>query len=175
MLKKKRIIPIIAGLAIIIIIATIIIPLIANKSNSAKIVTSSQLEKAVNISDLSTAEFVYNGIAEKYNIKYDASVKVGINMNDIDFNIDNSNKTITPILPEIKINSISVDESSLSYIPKNPDMELNEILDCCQIDAQNEASNTDELYDTAKENLQTVVEALLKPITDTKGYKIKWD
>ena len=48
-------------------------------------------------------------------------------------------------------------------------MELNEILDCCQIDAQNEASNTDELYDTAKENLQTVVEALLKPITDTKG------
>lgn len=184
MLKKKRIIPIIAGLAIIIIIATIIIPIIANKSNSAKIVTSSQLEKAVNISDLSTAEFVYNGIAEKYkddnpekekyNIKYDASVKVGINMNDIDFNIDNSNKTITPILPEIKINSISVDESSLSYIPKNPDMELNEILDCCQIDAQNEASNTDELYDTAKENLQTVVEALLKPITDTKGYKIKW-
>ena len=153
MLKKKRIIPIIAGLAIIIIIATIIIPIIANKSNSAKIVTSSQLEKAVNISDLSTAEFVYNGIAEKYkddnpekekyNIKYDASVKVGINMNDIDFNIDNSNKTITPILPEIKINSISVDESSLSYIPKNPDMELNEILDCCQIDAQNEASNTD--------------------------------
>lgn len=185
MLKKKRIIPIIAGLAIIIIIATIIIPIIANKSNSAKIVTSSQLEKAVNISDLSTAEFVYNGIAEKYkddnpekekyNIKYDASVKVGINMNDIDFNIDNSDKTITPILPEIKINSISVDESSLSYIPKNPDMELNEILDCCQIDAQNEASNTDELYDTAKENLQTVVEALLKPITDTKGYKIKWD
>ena len=96
MLKKKRIIPIIAGLAIIIIIATIIIPIIANKSNSAKIVTSSQLEKAVNISDLSTAEFVYNGIAEKYkddnpekekyNIKYDASVKVGINMNDIDFN-----------------------------------------------------------------------------------------
>ena len=56
MLKKKRIIPIIAGLAIIIIIATIIIPIIANKSNSAKIVTSSQLEKAVNISDLSTAE-----------------------------------------------------------------------------------------------------------------------
>ena len=106
MLKKKRIIPIIAGLAIIIIIATIIIPIIANKSNSAKIVTSSQLEKAVNISDLSTAEFVYNGIAEKYkddnpekekyNIKYDASVKVGINMNDIDFNIDISNKTITP-------------------------------------------------------------------------------
>ena len=98
MLKKKRIIPIIAGLAIIIIIATIIIPIIANKSNSAKIVTSSQLEKAVNISDLSTAEFVYNGIAEKYK-------------------------------------------------DDNPE----------------------------KENLQTVVEALLKPITDTKGYKIKWD
>ena len=63
MLKKKRIIPIIAGLAIIIIIATIIIPIIANKSNSAKIVTSSQLEKAVNIclpQNLYTTELLKN-------------------------------------------------------------------------------------------------------------------
>lgn len=49
-------------------------------------VTSTQLKKAVNIENLSSAEFVYNGIAEKhkdnsdeieYRVAYEATVKVG--------------------------------------------------------------------------------------------------
>ena len=40
---------------------------------------------------------------EKYNIKYDASVKVGINMNDIDFNIDNSKNIVSKLLIGVSI------------------------------------------------------------------------
>ena len=104
----------------------------------AGIVFATQLKKAVNIENLSSAEFVYNGIAEKhkdnsdeieYRVAYEATVKVGVKMSDIDFDIDQSNKVIVPRLPEIAVNSVAVDVNSLSYMPKNPD---NEVTGCCE-------------------------------------------
>lgn len=132
----------------------------------------------------STAEFVYNGVAEKKNenspedvdcyIAYDANVKVGINMEDVKFKIDEEKKTVTPILPEIEINIATLDENSISYIPKNPDLSLKEVITLCKEDAINEANTSDKLYETAEENLQSVIEALLAPILEHEGYSIQW-
>ena len=147
-------------------------------------ITSSQLEKAIDISQLSTAEFVYNGVAEKKNenspedvdcyIAYDANVKVGINMEDVKFKIDEEKKTVTPILPKIEINIATLDENSISYIPKNPDLSLKEVITLCKEDAINEANTSDKLYETAEENLQSVIQALLAPILEHEGYSIQW-
>ena len=155
-----------------------------DKIFSTSTVTSSQLEQAINIDDLSTAEFIYNGIAEKYKedsedeiecyVSYNSSVKVGIKMGDVKFKINKDKKEIIPVLPVLKINIATVDPDSISYIPKNPDIELKEVIKLCKKDAMREANDSKELYETAEENIKSVIEALLEPIISSKGYTIIW-
>ena len=159
-------------------------------SNSGKkitgkdVVTNSKLTEAVNISQLSTADFTYNGVAEKYqddnsgkvlcHIAYEASVKVGVDMNDIKFSVDDKKKKVNVYLPEIKINIVDVKTDGLSFMPENPDIELPEIMKICNDDAKKEANKSRELYNTAEENLKISIQALLKPILDDSGYSITW-
>lgn len=155
-----------------------------NKTEKNHILTSSQLAKAIDISQLSTAEFVYNGVAEKYSdenpkkaecyISYNANVKVGIQMEKVEFKIDEKEKTVTPILPKITVNIATLDEEAISYIPKDPDLTLKEVITLCKEDAMNEANSSEKLYQTAEENLRAVIEALLSPILDNAGYSIVW-
>lgn len=155
-----------------------------NKKEKTEILTSSQLAKAIDISQLSTAEFVYNGVAEKYSdenpeeaecyISYNANVKVGIQMEEVEFRIDEKEKTVTPILPEITVNIATLDEEAISYIPKDPDLTLKEVITLCKEDAMNEANSSEKLYQTAEENLRAVIEALLSPVLDNAGYSILW-
>lgn len=155
------------------------------KAGKAQTLTKTKLEKAINISELSTAEFVYNGIVQvyqedgsknlKYNVRYDASVKIGIQMDKVSFEIDNEARTIKPVLPEISINNISIDPSDIGYIPDNATVDLKEAFVACKKDAQEEASKTEELYAVAEENVKSTIEALLSPILDSNGYTIVWD
>ena len=153
-------------------------------SKGKTIVTESTLEKAVEVSDLSVAEYNYNGIYEHfkddsdkvdYRIKYDATVKVGINMGEIKFTIDEESKTVTPILPELTINDVIVDTESLGYMPENAKVEVKDALKYCKQDVQKEAGESEQLNEVATENLRSVIEALIKPLLDTAGYTIKWD
>ncbi len=151
----------------------------------ATIITSSTLMEAIDISEVSTAQYTYNGIAEIYEdedeknvecyIKYNAKVKAGIEMKDVSFEIDEKNKTVTPILPEIQINSNTVDDKSLSFIPEDNDIELKDALIACEKDAMNESQKSTELIDSARENLKSIIEALIDPILKPNGYSIKWD
>ena len=84
-------------------------------------------------------------------------------------------KTVTPVLPEITVNTVTVDPDSLSFIPQNPDVELKDIMTVCKEDALKEASESKELYQTAEENLQSAIEALLSPILKNAGYTMQWD
>ena len=148
------------------------------------VVTESTLEKAVEVSDLSVAEYNYNGVYEHYKensdkidyrVKYDATVKVGINMGDVKFTIDEDNKTVTPILPELAINDVIVDTESLGYMPENAKVEVKDAIKYCKQDVQAEAEASEQLKEVAVENLQQVVEALIKPLLDTAGYTINWN
>ena len=47
--------------------------------------------------------------------------------------------------------------------------------DKCKEDALKEASESKELYQTAEENLQSAIEALLSPILKNAGYTMQWD
>ena len=78
---------------------------------------------------------------------------------DVEFEIDEENKTVTPILPEISVNIAALDENEISYIPKNPDIPLKEIIVLCKEDAVREANDSKKLYQTAEENLKAVIEA----------------
>ncbi len=181
---KKKIIVAILIIAVAVVGINVIGPTAMNKIGKENVITSSQLEKAIDISELSTAEFVYNGVAEKYkedkpeevecHIAYNANVKVGIQMEDVKFEIDEEKKTVTPILPDITVNIATINEEEISYMPKNPDISLKEAITLCKEDAMNEANNSDKLYQTAEENLRAVIEALLSPVLDAAGYSIIW-
>lgn len=150
------------------------------------IITTSTLIDAVDIAELSTAEFTYNGIAEyknddsdevKCRIRYQAKVKASVNMEDIDFIVDEENKTITPVLPEIKLEPTLDGEKGFSGIPekKFKDLDLSEIMEVCQKDVKDEASQTSELRDSAEENLKDIIQALTYPIVNSKGYTLVWE
>lgn len=171
---------IVAGLAIVF---ALVGPGRMNSLDKDDFVTSAQLEKAVDIDELSTAEFVYNGIAEKYKessdevefrISYDATVKAGIKMSDVTFDVDNEAKVVRPHLPEVTVTNIHVQEDQLSYMPENPHSEIGEVLAICEQDVQNEAAEAKGFKTTAEENLKTVIEALTTPILKSKGYTLEW-
>lgn len=182
--KNRKLILAAALVLAVLVVGSLFGPNVMNKIGKENVITSSQLEKAIDISQLSTAEFVYNGIAEKYDddkpekvecyIAYHADVKVGIQMEDVEFEIDEENKTVTPILPEISVNIAALDENEIRYIPKNPDIPLKEIIVLCKEDAVREANDSKKLYQTAEENLKAVIEALVSPILEHAGYTIKW-
>lgn len=166
----------------IVVVAIAVIPGILNSSRQGITVSKASLKEAVSISKLSTAEFTYNGIAEKtdesgnvsYYIYYEASAKSGVNMDEIDFDIDDANKAITVILPQINVNSPVIDESKIDYLPSNPNVNLREVLELCKADMQQEIEANPNVRNTAEENLKSTLEALLMPILGSDGYSLKW-
>lgn len=147
------------------------------------IITETTLEEMVNISKLSTAKYNYSGIAQYNNeekqkticsIKYDAVVKASIDMKDVSFDLDETNKNIYVELPGIEFSAYLQDNSSISFIPSDAKIELSDAIKICEADALKEASASDELRSTAEENLKSTIEALLLPLVQTDDYTIIW-
>lgn len=151
-------------------------------------ISSSTLMKAIDIQELYTSKLEYNGIAEIYRenkedvrcyIRYESTVKAGINCKKVDIDVDEENKIVYITLPKVKISEPNVDANSLSYIEKNSILdrkviELKDVLSACKNDAKTEAKNSKELKNTAEENSKSIIEGLLKNLLESKGYEIKW-
>ena len=173
---------------IITILLTITVAVVAlllfGRMTKRTVITTSSLREVISISELSTGEFCYNGVVSipnkdnpkktDYSVKYDSTVKAGIDADDIDFKIDRKNKTITPILPAIKINDIIINDGSISTIPQNTTAKLKDALSYCKEDALKEANQNKKLTETAMSNLKDSITALLMPILKDAGYKIVW-
>ena len=172
------------AVVVVAVIAVMGVIKLSKSSGKRTVITTSSLKKVLSISEFSTGEFCYNGIVSipknsdknktDYSVKYDSTVKAGIDAKDIDFVIDNDNKTITPVLPDISIKDVLIDEKSISTIPENATAKLKETLSVCKEDALREAKENNELLDIAKTNLQNTISALLTPIAKESGYKIVW-
>ena len=154
-------------------------------SGEEKILVRSTLMDAIDVTELSTSQFTYNGIAKIYkdenstdvrcHVRYSAKVKAGIDMEEVDFEIDNNNKTVKPILPSVQIMTNLVEEESLSFIPSEVNVKLKDVLTACKKDASQEAAKSEELIESAEDNLKSTIEALLYPILDANDYSIIWD
>ena len=101
-------------------------------------------------------------------------MKAGIDAKDIDFVIDDDNKTVNPVLPDVSIIDVLIDEKSISTIPENATAKLKETLTACKEDALKEARESKELIEIAKSNLQNTITALLTPVLKESGYDIVW-
>ena len=169
-----------------IILACLFRFVLFDRTGNVKTDISSTLTDAINISELSTAEFHYRGIAEVYSdeektkvscrICYNAVVKAGIDLRDVkvtDVNADD--KVVMLSLPEIDLKVTIVDEESMATLPSDANITVDTMLKCCKEDAENEARQSKELLDTARENLKMTIEGLAFAILKPQGYTIKWE
>ena len=155
-----------------------------NKLGAKSISVSSLLTDSIDLAELSTAEFKYRGIADIYKdenrkkincrVCYNAIVKAGIDMNNVQFDVDTEHKIVNAALPDININVTIIDEQLMALLPSDADVEIDKMLKYSKEDAENEARESTELLDIAQENLKATIEGLLYPILKSKGYSLSW-
>ena len=193
--KTSKITVIILIVVILIAIITGIVLIMSvngifNSKEEVKILTSSTLMEVVDIAELSTSQFTFNGIATVYNekktekidcqIRYDAVVNAKIDMKKVQFEIIENEKKVNVKLPEITLDATLItenkeDREAFSFIPEKADLELKKIIEVCEKDATEEAQNSKELLTVAEENLKDTITALLYPIVNEQGYQIIWN
>ncbi len=158
---------------------------VLDRKGEATINISSTLTEAVDLAELSTAEFRYRGIADIYRdeekkqvlcrVCYSAVVKAGIDMKKIRFDVDADNRVVTAGLPEIDLKVTIIDETSMALLPSDADVGIDRMLKASKEDAESEARKSGQLLNTARENLQATVEGLLYPILKANGYTLAWN
>lgn len=171
-------------LAIAVVLTVSFISGRAVRSNRIKTRFASSLIEALSLDELSTSELVYNGIATvnhqdsdkpHYFILYNSVLKVGIQMDDINFEVNPAEKSVNILLPEVKILEVVIDPNSIDFIPDSFSADLKTAIVDSKNDAIAKSSDTPELMRTAKENLRSIIEALTLPLIQSEGYKITWN
>ena len=136
---------------------------------------------ALPISELSTVECVRNGIAEiekgkaELHIRYEAKIKLGADFQKLDIQIDDEEKTVQFVVPEVSVLDIIIDPASLSFIPSNPtDIEVDEILTTCKEDAARELEEDYTLKEIGQNNFMSIIEGFLRPLVKESEYTASW-
>ena len=153
-----------------------------NANKTPVTVNKTSLRNAVSIGKLIDATVPYEGLAVKTNDKgeeichiyYETSVFAYVDTNEIDFLIDEENKTVTPSLPDQQIEVDIPSAGSISYFEDNPGVELDEALSLCEADAKADAADNQTLITCGQANLNKTIEALVGPILNGSGYRISW-
>lgn len=142
-----------------------------------QVITVSLLEDIIEISDVSTYEAIYNGIAtvmnEKkqdkvdYYVSYEAKILVGFDMKQVKINLDEEVKKITVTVPGVKINDIQVDFSSMDFIfynnKSNKTAVTEQAYKMCNDDVEKEAKKNEAVLVFAQEAAVNFVDALIRP------------
>lgn len=153
------------------------------------VMTTSTLEKIINVSSLSTYTAVYNGVAEvrnedepeeiDYYVSYEARIKAGFDFSEVGVRRDDENSTIYLDLPEVTITEVNVDISSLDFIFVNKKADTSTVTSkayaACEEDAERESEAQSAIRELAEQNAQNVMIALVEPLlgqTDLQQYKV---
>jgi hypothetical protein len=165
-------------LIVILIIGCIIFlpPLFNKRNGTVQTIAQSSLEKVIEINDLSTLDYTYNGITPvydesgetlKYHVAYEGIVTAGIDITKIDISDDETKKKIVITLPEAKIQDVNVDMGSMEFIFLNDKYETEtisqEAYKACIAALDIEAQKDTTLLSMAKENAKDSINALISP------------
>ncbi|MBQ9123176.1 MAG: DUF4230 domain-containing protein [Lachnospiraceae bacterium] len=176
--KQKRKIYIGIGLVFLTLIFLVVLLWPKEKQKpEEEIVTTASLEKIINVSELSTFESIYNGIArvmnekkpEKvdYYVSYEAVVKAGVDFQEVDIALDKDGKTIIIDVPEVIITEVIVESGSMEFIFENEKVNTETVSQqaykACLADVRAESEEATTLKELAEQNAKNVIEALVKP------------
>ena len=171
--RKTAVVAVIVAVILILGVSSLVLLSKSTKKSEPSIITTSILEKILNVSDLSTFEAIYNGVAKvvspddpqkiDYYVSYDATVKAGIDFDQVEISVDDETKIISVKLPEIKITDITVDIESMDYIfindNANTETVSEEAYKQCIDDVTNESNSETAIYELAGQNAKNIVEA----------------
>lgn len=163
---------------VIVILAIYVIQVKRNEEHGGVVTTISKstLEKVCEISELSTANYAYNAIATayaedgesvRYRVAYEGTVTAGIDFTKLDINVDDENKKILIKVPEVEIQTTSVEAGKMEFIftdeSYNTETVTQEAYEICKADLEKRAREESDLLAFAKENAIATVEALVSP------------
>lgn len=181
-IKESKGPAIIAGVLLaVVIVLFALFQVGGTKDHEAEVTVVSTLERIINVSDLSTFTAVYNGIAEvpnernpdkvDYYVSYEARVEAGIDFGAVEISMENG--VITVDIPNVKINDIIVDISSLDFIffnnKANQSTVTQQAFKACEEDARTESESQEAILELAQQNASNIVTALVKPMIDQLG------
>ncbi len=190
---KTRLIKAFCLLVILLLILFFLWHRIFSNSNKPKEFTTveatSRLEKILQISELSTYQVTFNGVADihsddgslLYYTAYQAKVSIGLDMEKIQVSVtepEAPEQKITVTLPEIEIADVNVDPGSLDYIFEDSSADTDTVsitaLPACKADAEAECRSDEAIFELARENAVRTVEALMQPfLVQNKAYKLE--
>lgn len=150
----------------------------AKEKEVTTVETSSKLQKVLQISELSTYQVTFNGVAAVkdtdnkllYNVAYRAKIGIGLDMEQIKVDVDDTDeahKKIIVTLPEIKIADVTIDPGSLDYIFEDASADTEDVsitsLPACKADAEADCKSNDLIFKLANENAVNTIKALMQP------------
>lgn len=168
------------GLAVIAILAILVfgiaLPLVLD-NDETQYVSDATLKSAVDIGDLEVVDYTYKGIAEKtsqflwtenvdYRVKYEAHVRASYDMSAIEFRVNNEDKSVTVLLPDVEISDPVLDETKFGYLPESATADVRDVITLCKEDVASEFSDAG-LRAEASESVRETVEALTGPLLDS--------
>lgn len=163
---------------------------VSKKNNEPIVINAAALEKIVRSRTLSTYETVYNGVVpvmndkepEKvdYYISYEATVKAGLEFNEIKIRKDDENKQIIVSIPEITLQDPIVPIEKIDYIIVNKKVDVNGLIaNAYKIainDVIEESSKQEALFVYADQNAKNLITGLLSPfVEELDGYSIVFE
>lgn len=186
--EKLKLYGIMAVIAILLIVAVAVMSWIPGKNESKpEIVTTTYLQKIIDISELSTFQAVYNGIAKVMNEKkpekvdfyvaYEAKVNAGIDFKAVEIKIDSNSKIVSVKVPRAEISDVNVDFASMDYMFVNEKANTSTISEvaykACIADVESESSEETAICEMAQINAINTVKALLSPFVNQLGTEYK--
>lgn len=185
--KKTKVITTVVMAVIIFISAFILIS--QNKEGQLTTISESSLQKIIEINELSTVDYTYNATTTqyvedntdevKYYVAYEGTVTAGIDFHEIGIDVNEEEKIVTITIPEVEIHGVRVDMGTMDYIFVKDKFETEtisqEAYKLCKADLKKRIEKEELLYNTARENAISSVEALFKPWIETidKEYKVE--
>lgn len=178
---------------LVVVIIIVGISIGTDHTSEAQITTSSVLEKIESISELSTYEVLYQGVATVNNEKkpnkvdfyvyYEANVKAGLNLDEVQASIDEKEERVLVTLPELVITSLDVEFGSLDYMFVNDKADESGVTEraynACIDDLSKDISSQSAVCDLARQNAEDIIYAWMTPfINQLEGdYKlvIEWE
>lgn len=170
--SKRLVITMLAGVLVVMIGLSVLFA----KERNITTVAESSLKEVIETSELSTVEFIYNSTVTvsdeennpKYHIAYEGTVKAGFDFNQITTEMDKENKKIVIVIPEIKINSVNINDETLDFIfvkdKYDTETTFQEAYKICYEDLENKAKSNTTIKKMAYENAVDAMQAIIIPL-----------
>ena len=176
---------------LVILVVIIIVNAIITKNGKVTTISESALKEMFEISDFSTVEYPYNSIVTvsndkneaMYYIAYKGLVKIGFDFNEIKVTSDQKEKKIYINIPDIKVNTVSIDSSdkeSLDFIfikeKYNTETIFQEAYRKSIEDLEKKANENEQIKEMANKHAIETIEAFIEPWKSQlpKDYKIEY-